>query len=72
MRGGNYKSRATQWKVAAEEEIQSLKDTGTIEIIPFHKLPNGRKPMKCKWVFKKKYHADGTIERLRARYTAKG
>lgn len=28
--------------------------------------------MKCKWVFKKKYHADGTLEKYRARCTVKG
>lgn len=58
---------ATQWKIAAAEEFRSLKDTGTIEIIPRHKLPKGRKPMKCKWVFKKKYNADGSVDRWKAR-----
>ncbi|KAI0992724.1 hypothetical protein K3495_g15461, partial [Podosphaera aphanis] len=41
-------TEAAQWKIAAAEEFRSLKDTGTIEIIPRHKLPIGRKPMKCK------------------------
>ncbi|KAI0990896.1 hypothetical protein K3495_g17291, partial [Podosphaera aphanis] len=63
---------AAQWKVAAKEEFRSLKNTGTIDIIPRSKLPAGRKPMKCKWVFKKKYNADGSIERWKARCTAKG
>lgn len=65
-------SEAAQWKIAAKEEIRSLKHTGTIKIIPRSNLPKGRKPMKCKWVFKKKYHADGSIERWKARCTAKG
>ncbi|KAI1003851.1 hypothetical protein K3495_g4358 [Podosphaera aphanis] len=30
---------AAQWKVAAKEEFQSLKNTGTIDIIPRSKLP---------------------------------
>ncbi|KAI0991485.1 hypothetical protein K3495_g16702, partial [Podosphaera aphanis] len=51
------------WQLAADEEIESLKKTGTIEVIDRSKLPKGRTPMKCKWVFKKKYHADGTLEK---------
>ncbi|KAI0992849.1 hypothetical protein K3495_g15335, partial [Podosphaera aphanis] len=60
------------WKRAAEEEFQSLKQKGAIRIIPHSQLPKGRKPMKCKWVFKKKFLANGDIEKYKARCTAKG
>ncbi|KAI0998773.1 hypothetical protein K3495_g9424 [Podosphaera aphanis] len=63
---------ASHWKRAAEEEFQSLKQKGSIRIIPHSQLPKGRKPMKCKWVFKKKFLANGDIEKYKARCTAKG
>ena len=65
-------TEASQWKRAADEEFSSLKKKGAIKIIPRSQLPQGRKPMKCKWVFKKKYLANGDIEKYKARCTAKG
>ena len=35
-------------------------------------LPAGRKTVRCKWVFKKKMNADGTVARYKARLCAKG
>ncbi|KAI0990724.1 hypothetical protein K3495_g17463, partial [Podosphaera aphanis] len=63
---------AKQWKEAAKAEFKALQETGTIEIIHQSQLPHGRKPMKCKWVFKKKYLANGDIDKWKARCTAKG
>lgn len=65
-------AEVVQWKKAADEEFRSLKDKVAIKIIQRTQLPKGRKPMKCKWVFKKKFRADGSIERWKARCTAKG
>ena len=36
------------------------------------KLPAGQKPVGLKWVFKVKYHDDGTIEKFKARVVAQG
>ena len=65
-------SEARQWKKAAHEEFKSLKEKGAIKIINRTDVPKGRNPMKCKWVFKKKYLADGSVEKWKARCTAKG
>lgn len=50
-------------------ELQALQDNHTWEIV---KLPKGKKPISCKWVYKVKYKADGSIERYKARLVAKG
>ena len=57
------------WQAAADDEMKSLTDTGTYELV---ELPSGRKLVDCKWVFKVKTNADGEIERYKARLVAKG
>ena len=51
------------------EEIQALQTYGTWEL---QDLPKGRKAIKCKWVFKIKRNADGTVARYKARLVACG
>lgn len=58
-----------QWVEAMNSEIRALEDNHTWSMVP---LPSGHRPIGCKWVFKIKYHADGTIERYKARLVAKG
>ena len=44
-------------------------ETGTFEPV---QLPPGRKAIGCRWVFKLKCKADGSIDRYKARLVAKG
>lgn len=63
------RSNAKQWKEAAQDEFDSIQSAGTWSLVS---LPNGRTPIGCKWVFKVKHNADGSIERYKARLVAKG
>ncbi|PKI62383.1 hypothetical protein CRG98_017189 [Punica granatum] len=51
------------------EEIHALElnKTWTVE-----QLPTGKRPIGCKWVFKVKRRADGSVERYKAWLVAKG
>nr|CAN83808.1 hypothetical protein VITISV_026963 [Vitis vinifera] len=52
-----------------EEEIQALEKNGTWEI---SELPEGKRPVGCKWIFTVKHNPDGSINRFKARLVAKG
>ena len=57
------------WDDPMDVEIDALEGTGTWEICT---LPPDKTPIGCKWVFKVKFNADGTVERYKARLVAKG
>lgn len=52
-----------------QEELKALKDNYNWDLVD---LPTGKRPINCKWVYKIKYNADGSIERFKARLVAKG
>ena len=58
-----------QWREAMQEEIDLLQERDVYQLT---KLPRGRKAVGCKWVFKIKHNADGTVERYKARLVAQG
>ena len=58
-----------RWVQSMKQEIDALVLNKTWEIVD---LPAGKKPIGCKWVYKIKYNADGSIERFKARLVAKG
>ncbi|KAH9095727.1 hypothetical protein LEN26_017764 [Aphanomyces euteiches] len=60
---------ASKWKDACESEIKSLLDNKTWDVV---ELPQGRKAIGRKWVFKVKEKADGSIDKYKARLVAKG
>ncbi|CAI7776771.1 unnamed protein product [Closterium sp. NIES-54] len=62
-------SDAEEWKKAMESELKSIEENGTWELV---ELPEGRKAITSKWLFKIKSDADGKIERYKSRLVAKG
>jgi len=60
---------AEQWRKAGEEEYAAHLQNGTWEIV---KLPPGKKPIGCRWVWLIKRNADGSIERFKGRLVAQG
>ncbi|KAK4407765.1 Retrovirus-related Pol polyprotein from transposon TNT 1-94 [Sesamum angolense] len=57
------------WKEAINSEIESIMQNHTWELVD---LPSGSKPLGCKWILKRKYKADGSIDKYKARLVAKG
>ncbi|KAM0960324.1 hypothetical protein ACFX2C_025377 [Malus domestica] len=66
-----YKSalKSPLWLSAMHEELQALTVQNTWSLVP---LPKTKNLIGCKWVFKLKKHADGSISRYKARLVAKG
>jgi hypothetical protein len=60
---------ASEWRSAVNEEFQSLQQNNTWEISD---LPEGRKAIGCRWIFKRKRDKNGAIIRYKARLVAKG
>ena len=58
-----------KWIDAMNEEMKSMKDNEVWELVP---LPEGKKPIGCKWIFKTKRDSKGNVERYKARLVAKG
>lgn len=58
-----------EWKHAMQEEYDALIKQHTWSLVP---LPPDKNLVSCKWIFKLKRHADGTIARHKARLVARG
>ena len=57
------------WKIAMDEKMSALKRNQTWDLVP---LPEGRNPVGCKWVLKRKMGSNGSIEKYKAHLVAKG
>jgi hypothetical protein len=51
------------------DEIDSILSNNTWILV---NLPLGSKPIGCKWVFRRKYNSDGSIQTFKVRLVAKG
>ena len=58
-----------EWRQAMKVEVQALKENNTWSITS---LPASKNPIGCKWVYKVKHKADGSVKRFKARLVAKG
>ena len=61
---------SSQWVMAMNEEIESLHKNGTWALT---ELPEGKRPLRCKWIYKKKDSIPGVENpRCKARLVVKG
>eukprot|EP00271_Cylindrocystis_brebissonii_P002228 TRINITY_DN12662_c0_g2_i2.p1 TRINITY_DN12662_c0_g2~~TRINITY_DN12662_c0_g2_i2.p1 ORF type:complete len:428 (+),score=22.82 TRINITY_DN12662_c0_g2_i2:1103-2386(+) len=60
---------AEQWQAAITKELDTLASLGVFEVAL---CPPGVKPVKCKWVLKKKLKADGSLDKYKGRLVARG
>jgi len=58
-----------EWKLAMDDEIEALMKNQTWSLVP---KPRDVQPVSCKWVYKIKRRADGSIDRYKARLVARG
>ncbi|XP_022150391.1 uncharacterized protein LOC111018564 isoform X3 [Momordica charantia] len=57
------------WRDSMHSELQTMEANHTWSVVP---LPSGHHSIGCKWMYKIKYHSDGTIDRYKARLVAQG
>ena len=62
-------SNSQKWIDAMNDEMKSMKNNDVWDLI---ELPEGVKPIGCKWIFKTKRDSKGNVERYKARLVAKG
>ena len=62
-------SKDQSWVDAMSKELKALAENDTWDIVP---LPQGKKTIGCRWIYKVKLQADGSLECFKARLVAKG
>uniref|UniRef100_A0A2N9H5D4 Reverse transcriptase Ty1/copia-type domain-containing protein n=1 Tax=Fagus sylvatica TaxID=28930 RepID=A0A2N9H5D4_FAGSY len=59
---------AAFWREAVNDEMDSILSNNTWVLVD---LPPGSNTIGCKWIFRRKYRTDGTIQTFKARLVAK-
>ena len=62
-------SDSQKWIDAMSEEYKSMQNNDVWDLVP---LPEGAKPIGCKWIFKTTNDSKGDVERYKACLVAKG
>lgn len=57
-----------EWRSATDEELNAMLANKTWSIFP---LPKGKKAVGCRWLYKNKFHAYGTLAQRKASLVAK-
>ena len=67
----NYEQAAEwkEWKDAMIEEYQSIMKNDVWDVVP---RPKGKSVVTSKWIYKIKHVVDGSIEKYKARFVARG
>ena len=55
--------------MALNLDMESMYSISVWELVD---LPDGKKPIRCKWIYKRKRAVDGKVETFKARLVAKG
>jgi hypothetical protein len=58
-----------KWRIVMDEEIASIVKNDTLKLVP---IPNRKKPIGVKWIYKEKKNAKEKVERYKARLVEKG
>ena len=67
----NYRSALADpnWRAAMADEYKALVDNNTWRLVP---RPPGANVVTGKWIFRHKFHSDGTLARHKARWVVRG
>ena len=67
----SYEEAAGQsvWRDAMMEEYQSIMKNDVWDVVP---RPKGKSVVTSKWIYKIKHAADGSVEKYKARFVARG